>query len=170
MKKEQKIVAMGSASGVLTMIFLVWLLCLILPDTTVGAFAIDRIVFALRANAFAILPLFFGIIAVGNGRFLSDAINPLAHAESTAMEINGRVVDNTFQQTFIFFVGTLALSTMLTTSSLKVIAALTIVFVLARIAFWVGYRINPLYRAFGMGATAYLNLGILVTVLYHLVF
>ncbi len=170
MKKEQRIVAMGSLSGVISMVFTVWILCLVLPDTAVGAFAIDRIVFALRANAFAVLPLLIGIIVVGNGRFLSDAINPLAHKESETMEINGRVVDNTFQQTFIFFVGTLALSTILTSTSLKVIAALAITFVLARIAFWVGYRINPLYRAFGMGATGYMNVGILATVIYHLVF
>src|SRR5215469_7927028 len=29
------------------------------------------------------------------------------------------------------------------------------------VLFWIGYRIHPLYRAFGMGATAYLNVGLL---------
>ena len=42
-----------------------------------------------------------------------------------------------------------------------VIAAAVIVFVVARAAFWVGYRIHPLYRAFGMAATADLNIGLL---------
>ena len=44
---------------------------------------------------------------------------------------------------------------------MRVIAAATIVFIVARFAFWVGYRIHPLYRAFGMAATMYLNVGIL---------
>ncbi len=44
---------------------------------------------------------------------------------------------------------------------MRVIAAATVVYVVARIAFWIGYRIHPIYRAFGMAATGYLNVGIL---------
>jgi uncharacterized MAPEG superfamily protein len=59
-------------------------------------------------------------------------------------------------------VGTLALSVNLTGQQMGVIPAATVVFVIARIAFWVGYRIHPLHRAFGMAATGYLNVGILL--------
>jgi hypothetical protein len=48
---------------------------------------------------------------------------------------------------------------------MRVIPAAALVFVVARIAFWVGYRIHPLYRAFGMAATGYLNVGILACAL-----
>jgi hypothetical protein len=41
-----------------------------------------------------------------------------------------------------------------------------IVFIVARIAFWVGYRVHPLYRAFGMAGTGYLNVGILAFALW----
>jgi len=116
---------------------------------------------AVAAAAFAVLPLLFGIIAVGNGRFLSEAIDPTLHKESAAMEINGRVVDNTLQQFLVYLVGTLALATGLTADQMRAIPAVAIVFVVARIAFWIGYRIHPLYRAFGFAATIYLNLGIL---------
>jgi hypothetical protein len=34
--------------------------------------------------------------------------------------------------------------------------------VIVRIAFWIGYRIEPVYRAFGFASTAYLNLGMLL--------
>ena len=44
--------------------------------------------------------------------------------------------------------------------------ACTIVFVVARVVFWFGYRRHPLYRAPGMSATAYLNLGMILYVLY----
>lgn len=39
--------------------------------------------------------LFPSIVAVGNGRFSSAAINPLANAESEAMRINLRYLSNT---------------------------------------------------------------------------
>jgi len=37
------------------------------------------------------------------------------------------------------------------------------------IAFWIGYRIHPLYRAFGMAGTGYLNLGILAFAIWGIV-
>jgi hypothetical protein len=44
---------------------------------------------------------------------------------------------------------------------MQLIGAATIVFVVARLAFWIGYRVDPLYRAFGFAATAYLNMGLI---------
>lgn len=122
----------------------------------------SRLAYALQMNAFAIVPLLAGVIVVGNERFRSAAIDPTLHKESPSTEINGRVVDNTLQQSMLFLVGTLALSVNLTGQQMGVIPAATVVFVIARIAFWVGYRIHPLYRAFGMAATGYLNVGVLL--------
>ena len=47
-----------------------------------------RLIFALRCQIFPVQMLFAGRVAVGNGRFSSAAINPLANAESEAMRIN----------------------------------------------------------------------------------
>jgi len=121
----------------------------------------SRLAFALKANAFAALPLLVGMITVGNNRFLSEAIDPTLQKEDAATVVNGRVLDNTLQQYVAFLVGTLALSTTLDAGHMKVIAAAACVFIVARFAFWFGYRIHPLYRAFGMAATMYLNFGIL---------
>jgi hypothetical protein len=118
----------------------------------------------------ALLPLFVMIISIANARFLSDAIDPTRRAESHSMQIDGRVADNTLQQTFVFVVASLALSTIVSLHNLQLVWACVIVFVLARSAFWLGYRINPLYRAPGMSATAYLNLGILAYVIFHVLF
>ena len=41
-----------------------------------------------------------------------------------------------------------------------------ITFVIVRIAFWLGYRIKPVYRAFGFASTAYMNLAMLVASLW----
>ncbi len=169
MTVDQKIVAFGAGSGAFGMAVLLWLLCSIFSSPWGMETTVARLVYTLRFDVVALLPLFMGLIAVGNGRFLSDAIDPLLHAESRALEINSRFVDNTLQQTFVFVVATLALSTYLTPQTIKVIPALVAVFVCARIVFWIGYRIHPLYRAPGMAATASMNLGILLFALYFLI-
>ena len=165
MKSEQKIVAIGAAFGVIMMALTVLGLSSILPTPHAVTIA-ERLALVLQLNVLAIIPFFIMLIAVGNSRFFSDAIDPTLHNENTRQEIDGRVVENTLQQNFVFLVGTLALSTVLPQSWLQALYAVTIVFILARVAFWVGYRLHPLYRAPGMSATAYMNLGIIVSTVY----
>jgi len=169
MTRDQKIVAIGAASGVATMtvsmvgIYLFWPVDPRLTD--VGS----RIVYALQANAFAVLPLLIAVMVVGNDRFLSAAIDPTLGKENLTTQINGRVADNTLQQFVLFFVATMALSTSLHAETMRLIPAAAMVFVVARAAFWIGYRIHPLYRAFGMAATGYLNLGLVGLALWKAV-
>lgn len=168
MKKEQKIVAIGALSGVVGMAIAVWVLYMFMPTLPGMESVIDRIAFALQMNVFAVLPLFVMIVTVGNERFLSDAIDPLRHAENKAMEVDGRVVENTLQQNVLFFIGTVALATLIPPQATKIFAVLATVFVIARLLFWYGYRKNPLYRAPGMASTGYMNLGILAVCVYLL--
>jgi uncharacterized membrane protein YecN with MAPEG domain len=67
----------------------------------------------------------------------------------------------------VFAVTSLAVSTFVPLHSLQAVWACAIVFIVARSAFWLGYRINPLYRAPGMSATAYMNLGMILYGLYY---
>jgi uncharacterized MAPEG superfamily protein len=161
MTREQKIVAIGSMSGVALMAASMALLYNVLPGPHAAADVMVRITYTLRANAFAAVPLFAAIIMVANARFTGPAIDPMMQNEDTAMIINSRVADNSLQQFVVFMIATLALATTLSPSQMPLIPAAVIVFILARIAFWIGYRIHPLYRAPGMGATAFLNLGLL---------
>jgi MAPEG family len=167
MKPEQRTVAIGAASGVVLMAASVWFLTRVLPIPAIGDMLEDRLAYALRANVFAILPLFIMFIAVGNARFMSEAIDPTKRAESRSMEIGGRVADNTLQQNFVFAIASLTLSTIVPMQYLQVVWACAIVFVVARAGFWLGYRLNPLYRAPGMSATAYMNLGMIGYILYR---
>ena len=146
----------------------VWALANVLPVPEIVDSLGERLAYALRANVVALLPLFIMIITVANSRFLSEAIDPTRQAESVSMQIDGRVVDNTLQQNFVFVIASLALSTIVPLQSLQVVWACAIVFVTARLVFWFGYRLNPLYRAPGMSATAYLNLGMILFLLFHL--
>ena len=167
MKSEQRIVAIGAASGVILMLASLWILAKGLPTPAIAGTLVERLAYALQANVFATLPLFIMIATVGNSRFLSEAIDPTRHAESRSMEIDGRVVDNTLQQNFIFAIASLTLSTIVPLQHLQIVWACAIVFVVARACFWIGYRLDPLYRAPGMSATAYMNLGIIAYVLFR---
>jgi len=166
MTKDQKIVAAGAASGVVAMILLLWLLYTVLP-TPSGADAVaNRIAYALHWNALAVMPLFAMLAAVGNARFLSEAIDPTLGKEKPKMVIDGRVADNTMQQFVLFVAGSLALAAAVPGENVRIVGAAAIVFVVMRIAFWIGYRIKPIYRAFGFASTAYMNLGLLVAALW----
>ena len=82
------------------------------------------------------------------------------------MIVDGRVADNTTQQFLLFLAGSLALAAALPAERLTIVGAAAITFLIVRLAFWWGYRIHPLYRAFGFASTAYLNLGMLVAALW----
>jgi hypothetical protein len=58
MKAEQKIVAVGAASGVAAMALSVWALTGALPTPVIADALGDRLAYALRANIVAVLPLF----------------------------------------------------------------------------------------------------------------
>ena len=166
MNEDQKIVAIGAAGGVIGMALIVWLLSGIIPAPGIPDTAADRLAFALPWAVVAVLPLFFMVAAVGNARFKSEAIDPTRGKESPTMIVNGRVVDNTLQQFTFFLVGMLALAVTLPHQWLGVVPSVAITFVLMRIAFWIGYRIKPIYRAFGFSSTAYMNLGMLIAALW----
>jgi hypothetical protein len=166
MTQDQKIVATGAVSGVAAMLLLVWLLSHAIPPPAIADEAGDRIAYGLHWAAVAALPFLLMVIAIGNGRFLSEAIDPTVGKESPKMMIDGRVAENTLQQLALFLVGMLGLAVTLPAYRLNIIAAVSITFVVMRLAFWVGYRIKPVYRAFGFSSTAFMNAGMLVASLW----
>ncbi len=166
MSRDQKIVAIGAASGVAAMVALVWLLSTLIVPPIISDTAADRIAYALRWAVPTALLFFFMVAAVGNARFTSEAIDPTVGKESQRMIVDGRVVDNTLQQLVLFLVGMLALAVTLPVQRLSIIAAVSITFVVMRLAFWIGYRIKPIYRAFGFSSTAYMNAGMLIAALW----
>lgn len=160
MTKDQKAVAIGAPTGIATMVLTLVGLSQLMPGIAVDANAGERLAYALQWIAVAALPLALAIGSVGNARFSSEAINPLAGKESPATAINCRVVDNSVQQYLLFTVATLAVAAGARGDQLGVVAAAAITFVLARVAFWIGYRIRPVFRAAGFASTFYLNLGL----------
>jgi len=166
MTKDQRTVAVGAASGILLMAALVWTLSHAIPQPGVADTNGDRLAYAFRWLVVAVLPLFAMLVAVGNERFLSEAIDPTLGKESQKMVVNGRVADNTLQQFVCFLVGIAAVAVSVPIAWLSIIPALAITFVICRMIFWIGYRIHPLYRAPGFSSTAYMNLFMYIGVLW----
>ena len=166
MTRDQRIVAIGAVSGVVGMVLLVWGLSTAIDARALSDTAADRIAYALRWAVVAVLPYFAMVAAVGNARFLSEAIDPTLGKEDQKTVVNGRVADNTLQQFVLFLVGMLGLAVTLPISRLSIVAAVALTFVFFRIVFWIGYRIHPLYRAPGFSSVAYMNLGMLLATLW----
>jgi hypothetical protein len=166
MTNDQKAVVAGASSGIIGMILLVWGLSSAITPPIIADTAADRIAYTFPWLVPPALLLFAMIAAVGNARFASEAIDPTLGKESQRMMVDGRVTDNTTQQFILFLVGLLALSVSMPIGRMSIIPALSIAFVLLRVAFWVGYRIKPVYRAFGFASTAYMNLGMLLASLW----
>ena len=165
MTQDQKAVATGALSGIVFIAASVWLLHNLLPAPN-AVDSGDKLAYAAQWLVLAAVPFFAMIVAVGNARFLGEAIDPTLGKESQRMIVDGRVVDNTLQQLVLFLVGMLALAVTLPVQRLSIIAAVSITFVVMRLAFWIGYRIKPIYRAFGFSSTAYMNAGMLVAALW----
>jgi MAPEG family protein len=166
MTKDQKTVAIGAASGIAGMVLLVWLISTLMPQPQVIDAPGNRLAYAARWSVLAVLPLFAMLVAVGNARFLSEAIDPTLGKESQKMVVDGRVADNTLQQFVCFLVGITALSVSVPIEWISLVPAVAITFVICRIVFWIGYRIHPLYRAPGFSSTAYMNMFMYIAVLW----
>ena len=121
----------------------------------------ERIGYALQGLAFAVLPFLAMVVNIGDSRALSEAVDPTLGEEGRAIDFDRRVAPNTLERFALFAAGLLALVPNLTAGQMRIVPAAVIVFVVARVAFWIGYRVHPLYRAAGMGATVYLNIGLL---------
>ena len=165
MTADQKAVAIGAVSGIITMILSLWLLYSVLPDPQLFSLS-DRLAYALRWDAVAVLPLIAMFAAIGNARALGEAIDPTLGKEDAKMLVNGKVAANTLEQLVLFLVGSLALAAAVEGQKVKIVAAAAITFVVMRIAFWIGYRIKPVHRAFGFASTFYMNVGLLVGALW----
>src|SRR5262249_41938647 len=106
MTKDQKIVAVGAASGIATMIIAVAGFYQLWPVDPALSDVASRLAYALKADVVAVLPLLVSIIAVANRRFNTEAIDPTLHKEDRTAVIDGRVADNTLQQYVLFLIGT----------------------------------------------------------------
>lgn len=143
------VVQIGLASLVAALIW--WACTRFIPPSDMPA-VFDRVLFALKCSAVAILLTFLtGIEAVSHERLTSEAFNPLAGKETKSILVNLRYLQNTLEQLILFVPGLLLLAAYADAeSAVQSVSAATLVWILARIAFWIGYRRGPEYRIAGL--------------------
>jgi MAPEG family protein len=135
----------------------VWWACFFVLPPLVGQDGLsDRLLFALKCFAVAVLLTFLtGVEGVAHERLTSTAFDPLAGKESRRLLINLRYLQNTLEQLIVFLPGLLLLAVYCENgSSMRAVVAATLVWILARIAFWIGYHIGPQQRVAGLIGTA----------------
>jgi MAPEG family len=141
--QERRTIIGGIAASFLVAAALWWLLLRYLPEpgnvspvqAAVGCIAVA-----------ALLTLFAGIEAIAHERFVTRAVNPLAGVETPRLRVNFRYLSNTVEQFIVFAAGLLGIAAY---CSPRLLVIVTIVWVLARWAFWIGYHKDPLWRAVG---------------------
>jgi hypothetical protein len=168
LKSQQRTVILGMGLGIIAFLTVVVGVSFSLAPFSGLEAASSRLIFVFGCGAFAVIPLLIGVELVGNSRFRSAAINPLAGAETDSQKVYGRYLSNTLEQTTLFIPVLVALSLFLDSSSMRLIPALIANFIVGRLTFLAGYLKNPHYRAPGFAMTMYPTVISLIYVLYKL--
>lgn len=110
-----------------------------------------RMLFALKCVCVATLfCLATGIEAVAHERLQSAAFDPLAGHETRRIKINQRYLQNTLEQIILFAAGLFGLAAYSSDGdSMRAVLATTIVWIVARFAFWIGYHRSAAMRGIG---------------------
>ena len=111
-----------------------------------------RLAFAIKCACLAVLLcLLSGIEAVSHERLQTDAFDPLAGHESRRLKVNQRYLQNTIEQILLFVPGLLGLAVYCDGGrAMHAVLATTIVWIISRAVFWIGYHQGSLYRVFGL--------------------
>jgi hypothetical protein len=144
------------AASLIVSIILWFALCRFLPPLKgmddIGA----RMIVALKCVAIATLfTLVAGVQAVAHERLQSAAFDPLAGHQTERLKINLRYLQNTLEQILVFSIGLLGIAAYLPSGeAMRAVPATTIVWILNRFAFWVGYHRSAAMRALGAASIA----------------
>ena len=108
-------------------------------------------VFTLKCWCLAVLfCLVTGVEAVAHERLSSPAFDPLAGFETRSLRVNQRYLQNTLEQTVVFAAALFGLAAYCQDgAAMRAVVATTLVWILARGAFWIGYHRGAAMRGIG---------------------
>ena len=111
----------------------------------------DRMLLTLKCCCLAVLfCLVTGVEAVAHERLFSPAFDPLSGFETHGLLVNHRCLQNTLEQILIFAAGLFGLAAFSPDgSAMRAVVATTVVWILARFAFWIGYHRSAAMRGWG---------------------
>lgn len=128
------------------------------PDSTGMAIRLGVAAMSLLPAAAVLAAM---ILVQMAARFWQGVFDPTAGADGRYLRVGQRVISNTVEQMAILGPALLALAAAVQAEWLPQVVALALVFALARLVFWVGYLIAPIWRAPGMAASIGVNLAAL---------
>jgi hypothetical protein len=131
---------------------LVWLAIAYFAPPPAGMDSLSgRMLFALKCYCVAVLfCLVTGVEAVAHERLSSPAFDPLAGFETRRLRVNQRYLQNTVEQILVFGAALFGLAAYSPDGpAIRPVLATTIVWMLARFAFWIGYHRSAAMRGLG---------------------
>ena len=129
----------------------------------------DKLIFYIRCCVFpCAVFLFFSILDVASIRGSSAAANPLSGNEHL-LQVQKNCLMNTVEQTLVFLMTALTLTSFLEASEMKILPLYAILWLLGRVLFRIGYGVNQKWRGFGMLTNVFSSAAIFV-VLFYLAF
>jgi uncharacterized MAPEG superfamily protein len=110
-----------------------------------------RMLLTLKCCCVAVLfCLVTGVEAVAHERLTSPAFDPLAGFETHSLRVNQRYLQNTVEQIIIFAASLFGLAAYSPDgSAMRAVVATTVVWIIARLAFWLGYHRSAALRGLG---------------------
>ena len=110
-----------------------------------------RMLLTLKCCCVAVLfCLVTGVEAVAHERLTSPAFDPLAGFETRRLRVNQRYLQNTVEQIIVFVASIFGLAAYSADgSAMRAVVATTVVWIVARAAFWVGYHRSAALRGLG---------------------
>jgi hypothetical protein len=110
-----------------------------------------RMLLTLKCCCVAVLfCLVTGIEAVAHERLMSPAFDPLAGFETRRLRVNQRYLQNTVEQIIVFAASLFGLAAYSPDgSAMRAVVATTMVWIVARLAFWLGYHRSAALRGLG---------------------
>jgi hypothetical protein len=149
---RQRRAGMTAIATAMPVALLLWLAIAYLVPPLAGMDNLgDRMLFTLKCWCVAILfCLVTGIEAVAHERLSSPAFDPLSGFETRRLRVNQRYLQNTLEQVLVFAAGLFGLAAYsVDGSAMRAVLATTIVWILARFAFWIGYHRSAAMRGLG---------------------
>jgi hypothetical protein len=135
-------------------------------EWTVG----DKLELVIKDAAFAILPAVIAICIVAAQRLNPAMFVGRTPKANSAVDINNRFILNTVEQFILYFIGNAGLALYCPPEEARTLIILTVLFILGRLLFWVGYHFNPYLRAFGFGITFYPTVAVYLWLILRMVF
>lgn len=155
-RQERKSGIAAIAASIAVSLILWFVLTRFLPPLNGMGDLSARMIVALKCLVLATLfCLVTGVESIAHERLQSAAFDPLAGHETKRLRVNSRYLQNTLEQIVVFAVGLFGLAAYLTNgAAMRAVVAVTIIWILNRFAFWIGYHRSAAMRSLGAPSIA----------------